>query len=65
VRRGGDGVDGCPATLAALKRAYRMLFQAPGTRRDAVAHTREAVGHVPEVAHLLEFVLASQRGVCR
>jgi len=53
------------ATLAALKRAYRMLFQAPGTRRDAVAHTREAVGHVPEVAHLLDFVLASQRGVCR
>ncbi|TMA58542.1 MAG: acyl-ACP--UDP-N-acetylglucosamine O-acyltransferase [Deltaproteobacteria bacterium] len=54
-----------PAALATLKRAYRMLFQAPGTRRDAVTRTREALGHVPEVARLLEFVQASQRGVCR
>ncbi|TMA38013.1 MAG: acyl-ACP--UDP-N-acetylglucosamine O-acyltransferase [Deltaproteobacteria bacterium] len=54
-----------PAALATLKRAYRMLFQAPGTRRDAVTRTREALGHVAEVARLLEFVQASQRGVCR
>ena len=54
-----------PATLATLKRAYRMLFQASGARRDAVARTREALGHVREVAHLLDFVVASQRGVCR
>jgi len=53
------------ATLTTLKRAYRMLFQPSGTRRDALARTREALGHVPEVARLLEFVLASRRGVCR
>src|SRR5438132_12620460 len=65
ARLGGLNVVGLPrrgftsATLAALKRAYRMLFQAPGTRRDAVAHTRDAVGHVPEVARLLDCVLTS------
>src|SRR5882724_5997902 len=53
------------ATLATLKRAYRMLFQAAGTRRDAVTRTAGALGHVPEVAQLLDFVRASQRGVCR
>jgi UDP-N-acetylglucosamine acyltransferase len=54
-----------PATLAALKRAYRGLFLAGGPWRDAVEGVRGEFGHVPEVARLLDFVAASQRGVCR
>jgi UDP-N-acetylglucosamine acyltransferase len=52
------------ATVAALKRAYRLLFLA-GRRRDGLARAREAVGHVAEVARLLDFVAGSRRGVCR
>jgi len=54
-----------PATIAALKRAYRLLFQAACGRREAVARTRSALGQVPEVGRLLEFLATSQRGVCR
>ena len=61
LRRRGFGA----ATIARLKRAYRVLFQAGGTRREAVARARAAVGDVPEVARLLDFVAASRRGVCR
>lgn len=53
------------ATIVALKRAYRLLFHAAATRRDALARTRATFGHVAEVGRLLDFVAGSQRGVCR
>jgi UDP-N-acetylglucosamine acyltransferase len=54
------------ATIAALKRAYRHLFQRGGvTRRDAMAKLRQQLGTVPEVGRLLDFVASSSRGVCR
>jgi len=58
-RRGFD----VPA-ITALKRAYRLVFHGVG-RREAVARTRAALGHVPEVGRLLDFLAASRRGVCR
>jgi UDP-N-acetylglucosamine acyltransferase len=51
--------------IAALKRAYRLLFHSTCGRREAVARTRAAFGDVPEVGRLLDFVAASRRGVCR
>jgi UDP-N-acetylglucosamine acyltransferase len=54
-----------PDRIAALKRAYRMLFQGGGSRRDAIARTRAALGDVPEVERLVAFVASSARGVCR
>jgi acyl-[acyl carrier protein]--UDP-N-acetylglucosamine O-acyltransferase len=51
-----------------LKRAYRVLFHGGGRgggRREALARARAALGQVPEVARLVDFVAASQRGVCR
>jgi UDP-N-acetylglucosamine acyltransferase len=51
--------------IAALKRAYRLLFHGGGSRRDAVARTRAAVGSEPAVGRLLAFVEESRRGVCR
>lgn len=53
-------------TIAALKRAYRLLFHAGGvTRREAIATVRDGLGQVPEVARLLDFVASSSRGVSR
>ena len=53
------------ASVRALKRAYRILFLEPGTRQEALRRTREALGTVAEVARLVAFVDASERGVCR
>jgi UDP-N-acetylglucosamine acyltransferase len=55
-----------PETIAILKRAYRSLFHdSRGPRRAALARTRQAWGGVAAVAHLLDFVAASRRGVAR
>ena len=54
-----------PAAIAALKRAYRLLFQEAGLRREHVARVRSELGAVPEVGRLLAFVTGSQRGICR
>jgi UDP-N-acetylglucosamine acyltransferase len=61
LRRRGFTSD----TIAALKRAYRLLFHAGETRREALAHAEAALGEVPEVRRLIEFVRGSARGVCR
>jgi UDP-N-acetylglucosamine acyltransferase len=53
------------ASIQALKRAYRLLFQVGERRRDAIARTEASLGQVPEVGRLLAFLGASQRGVCR
>jgi len=52
-------------SVRALKRAYRALFVEPGTLQDALRRTRETLGGVMEVARLVAFVEASERGVCR
>jgi UDP-N-acetylglucosamine acyltransferase len=59
-RRGFDS-----PTLGALRRAYRLLFQSASARREALTRVRAAFGKVPEVGRLLDFIAASQRGVCR
>lgn len=53
------------STITALKRAYRLVFHVAGSRREAVARARAALGGVAEVGRLLDFVAASRRGVCR
>lgn len=47
----------------AIKRAYRLLFNSRLTRGEAVERVRHESGHLPEVAQLLEFLGASERGV--
>ncbi len=59
-RRGFDA-----AAITALKRAYRLVFQGGVGRREGVGRARAALGHVPEVGRLLDFVATSRRGVCR
>ncbi len=46
-----------------LKKAYRLLFRSNLNREQAVQKVREDVEMCAEVAHLLEFVETSQRGI--
>jgi len=61
LRRHGIGNDG----RRALKRAYRILFRSGLDVPEAVARVRDEVDGSPEVAHLVEFIETSQRGVVR
>jgi UDP-N-acetylglucosamine acyltransferase len=54
-----------PEQLAALKRAYRILFAARLSLKDALARLRSESRSSPEVARLVEFITKSQRGICR
>lgn len=52
-----------PATLTALKHAYRLLFNSTMPRAQAVAELLSEPRMTPEVRHLLEFVSTASRGV--
>jgi len=48
---------------AALKQAYRILFQSKMKLSAAVARAEVEVDPIPEVRHFLEFIKASERGI--
>lgn len=52
-------------TIRALKKAYRILFRSNLTLKDAVEQVRTEMNQVPEVAHLIEFLTTSERGITR
>lgn len=55
---------GMPATtLAALKRAYRLFFNSDLNLGQALERARGDLPDLPEVAHFIDFVSSSQRGV--
>jgi UDP-N-acetylglucosamine acyltransferase len=55
---------GFPAeTVAALKRAYRQLFNTAMPRAEAVARLEQAMAASPEVHRLVTFVTSARRGV--
>ena len=57
---------GFPAeTVEGLKRAYRLLFHAGLLRDEALAQAQQEVGHIVEVAYLLQFIREAKRGVHR
>jgi UDP-N-acetylglucosamine acyltransferase len=61
LRRRGLGAD----TIRDLKHAYRILFKSGLKVAEAVARARSEVAASREVEHLLNFVQASERGICR
>lgn len=61
LRRAGFSTD----TVSALKEAFRLLFVSDMPRRTAVATVQQAQAGVPEVEELVQFLTASERGVCR
>jgi UDP-N-acetylglucosamine acyltransferase len=52
-----------PATIAALKRAYRLCFNSDLNLSQALERARTDLPSTPEVDRLLEFVSSSRRGV--
>jgi UDP-N-acetylglucosamine acyltransferase len=51
--------------IAAIKTAYHTLFSEGLLLEDALERLRHEHRESPEVAHLIDFVAASQRGLCR
>lgn len=51
------------ATVAALKRAYRLCFNSDLNLSQALEQARAELANIPEVERLLEFVASSRRGV--
>jgi len=55
---------GVPAgSIAALREAYRILYKEGRTQKGAVERISEDLGHVAEVAELLDFVRGSAIGI--
>ncbi len=54
-----------PATIAALKHAFHLLFQSKLRLEQALARAEEESGEVPEVRRLLAFLRSSERGFIR
>lgn len=52
------------ATKAKIRDAYRVLFRSGFNRTQAITKLREIPAD-PEIAHLIEFVETSKRGICR
>lgn len=50
-------------TVAAIKRAHRVLYREKRNYREAVEILRQEENRPPEVDHLIEFVAASERGI--
>ena len=53
------------ARILRLKRAYRILFQSRLKLRAAIEQARAELGSDEAVEHLLEFIEAPGRGICR
>lgn len=60
ARRGFDA-----ETLRQLKRAFRLLFREHLNTTQALAAIEEEELAAPEVAHLIEFIRASERGIVK
>jgi UDP-N-acetylglucosamine acyltransferase len=54
-----------PNTLAALKKAYRIIFRIGLTVNEAVERALAEVDNIPEVLHLVDFIKSTQRGITR
>lgn len=51
--------------ISALKKAYRTLFAEGLSLKEALTRLQEDSPSSPTVTHLVEFIAASQRGLCR
>lgn len=54
-----------PETIHAVKRAFRIVFRSNLLLKDAIEKTRQELGSVQEVEHLLGFLETSERGFIR
>lgn len=52
-------------SISALKQAYKILFREGLTMTNALAKVEKEVPAGPEIEHLVQFIRASTRGVCK
>jgi UDP-N-acetylglucosamine acyltransferase len=57
------GVD--KATIAAIRKAYRIVFQSKLRIADALMKIRTDIPAIPEIDKFVTFIADSQRGICR
>ncbi|MCX5720399.1 MAG: acyl-ACP--UDP-N-acetylglucosamine O-acyltransferase [Nitrospirae bacterium] len=53
------------STINNLKKAYKILFKEKRTLHDAVKKIQEDLPYTDEIKHLIEFIQANKRGICR
>lgn len=51
--------------LSELKQAYKILFRDKLTLGEAIKKVQEQLPYTEEIAHLIEFIKANKRGICR
>jgi len=51
--------------IAALKRAYRLLFRGETALKETVVQLQAEEHNFPRLTHLLDFLAACERGVTR
>jgi UDP-N-acetylglucosamine acyltransferase len=52
-------------TQSALRNAYKIIFREDLTTADALKKVEAELPPLPEVKHLVQFIRASERGVCK
>ncbi len=53
------------ATIAELKKAYKILFRGKHTLKEAIKKVQAELPYTDEIKHLIEFIEKNQRGICR
>jgi len=53
------------ATIAELKKAYKILFREKRTLKDAIKKVQAELPYTDEIKHLIEFIEKNKRGICR
>ncbi len=53
------------ATIAELKKAYKILFREKRTLRDAIKKVQAELPYTDEIKNLIEFIEKNKRGICR
>ncbi|GAB6182856.1 acyl-ACP--UDP-N-acetylglucosamine O-acyltransferase [Thermodesulfovibrio hydrogeniphilus] len=52
-------------TIDILNKAYRILFRSKLSLKEAIEKIKEDLPQIPEIKHLIEFIEANKRGICR
>ena len=53
------------ATIAELKKAYKILFREKRTLKDAIKKVQAELPYTEEIKHLIGFIEKNKRGICR
>lgn len=53
------------ATIAELKKAYKILFRGKHTLKEAIKKVQAELPYTDEIKHLIEFIEKNKRGICR